>query len=282
MRESLNKINIVGKLVENGLAIKESVKGTFIAGMLSVEVAPNNIIQVNFIANEKKKDGGVNKVFASLNTVRQEYESVAQVGEENADLVKISGGRIEVNDFYTNDMELITVNRLGGSFVNRLTRAEECKATFQAEVYINDIIEEIVQDDSTGRMIILGYGIGYADKLIPMKLIVPEKLAKDVNRIYNVGDTAVFSGKIKYISTPVEKVTETAFGDPIVNQYTKTSKELIITGGQEPATETAYEDKEIKAAKKVRESMLADLKTAAEEKKKGLGGNNNNTQRSPF
>lgn len=278
MRESINKINIVGKLVENGLQIRETDKGRFIAGTLSVEVADNNVIQVHFISSDKKKDGSPNKVFASLNTVRNEYKSVAQVGAEQADLVKISGGRIESNDFYTNDLELITFNRLSSSFVNRLTKTEEAKANFQVEVYIADIIEEIKNEESTGRAIVLGYAIGYADKLIPVRLIVPEKLVKDVNKIYSVGDTATFSGKIEYITTLVEKVTEAAFGEPVTNSFNKTTKELIITGGQEPAGETAYDQSDIAAARKVREAMLADLKTQAERKKTAVPTNT----KSPF
>jgi len=267
MRESINKINIVGKLVENGLQIRDTDKGRFIAGTLSVEVADNNVIQVHFISSNKKKDGSPNKVFASLDTVRNEYKSVAQVGAEHADIVKISGGRIESNDFYTDDLELITFNRLASSFVNRLTKPEEFKATFQVEVYIADIIEEIKNDEATGRAIILGYAIGYADKLVPIRLIVAENLVKDVNKIYTVGDTATFSGKIEYITTLVEKVGEAAFGEPVVSSFNKTTKELIITGGQMPATETAYEATEISAAKKQREATLANLKSQAEEKK---------------
>jgi hypothetical protein len=71
-----------------------------IEGTITIKTADTNFVQMRVRCADKKKDGSENKTFAGVMTVMNEYKSIADVGEDEADRVRTSG---QINLFRSNN-----------------------------------------------------------------------------------------------------------------------------------------------------------------------------------
>jgi len=62
-----------------------------IEGSVTVKTSDTNFIRYNVKVNEMTKNNTPNSTYAGINTVMTEYKSIAQVGEEEADKVRVNG-----------------------------------------------------------------------------------------------------------------------------------------------------------------------------------------------
>ena len=96
LRQSEAKIFTEGIVAEKNLqeVVEEGVKK--IKGTVTVKTSDVNFVKFNVNVAEKTKNGAENRVYPGIVTVMNEYKSIADVGEEAADLVKVSG---DINPF---------------------------------------------------------------------------------------------------------------------------------------------------------------------------------------
>lgn len=236
-----------------------------IEGSVTVKTGDTNFLRYNVKVNEKTKDGGENKTFAGIQTVMNEYKSIATVGEEEADKVRV-GGDLNI---YTGQNGVVVGYK--SNFFNRVKNLDEFepKAEFTLEMYISSIAPEVNTDgEETGRVVVNGWVPTY-NGIEPVKLYAEGDVAAAVDSMFEPGQTVEFYGEI--INSKVEKITEipVAIGKPRRKVETSYKNELVITGASEAyeedvSAEKPYDADTIKAAIQERENKLAEAKAKAQ------------------
>jgi len=268
IRESFNKTTIQGTLVENNLELLNNEQlGTFISGDLVVRVGESDI-KVNFFAKELKKDGGFNKIHKSLIGVMT-YPSIASDGVGVK--VSITGGSISVNDFYTDELEHISYSELKSNFVKKSTKNYKEENIFEFEGLVRRVYDEVKEDAETGRLAIEVVGVNYAESALPVIFVVEKESAINYIRAYYApGKTVKVNGNIVFSTEKVSKTEESAFGEPIIKEYDKVTKDFVITAGTQPYDENEYTAEDAKVIMENRNIMLEGKKA---DKVKKLAGN---------
>lgn len=236
-----------------------------ISGNITIKTDDTNFIRFMVNVNAKTKDGNDNKTYAGIETIMNEYQSIAAVGEEEADRVRVSRG--DINLFTGNDGR----DQIGykANFFNRVTKDYNPHAEFEVEMFISAINPEMDSDgDETGRLIVKGWAVTY-NGVEPISVVVPKDLAQAVESTFEVGQTASFYGDI--INSRIEKITEipVAIGKPRQKIETTYKNELVITGASEPyeegiTPEAPYSAESIKLAIQERENRKAEAANNSE------------------
>lgn len=271
LRQANTKATAVGLLTDKKLEIKTDPKTgeKHIEGTVTVKTSNKNFITFTVYSKEKKNDKTDNKTYAGLITVMNEFRSVAEVGDENADYIRVNG---QLNPYRgQNGNEIIGYR---GSFFNRIRNVEnlETDASFEVEMFIQSIVPEMGKDadgemSETGRLKITGWVPTY-NGIEPVDLIVPEDLADACENTYEPGQTVEFYGDI--INNSIEEIIEkpVAFGKPKKEVRRTYINELIVTGGSEPYDGDEETDKDhVPYDRGAIEGAIAERNTAIEEAK---------------
>lgn len=248
LRQADAKVTVVGIVSDKKLEMKTENGVRTIEGTITIKTADTNFVQMRVRCADKKKDGADNKAFAGVMTVMNEYQSIADVGEDEADRVKTSG---QINLFRSNNngKEIVSYT---SNFFNRIknTQKEKPKAEFEVEMYIEKFIPEFNTDgEETGRYKICGW-IPTFNGIEPLELIVPVELADQVSGIYEPKQTARFCGDIVQNITYETIERPAAFG--VIKSGSKPNfiNELIVTGGS-PAYDAADKDEVIEGGNQI-------------------------------
>jgi hypothetical protein len=270
LRQAENTVIVEGLLLENRLETTEVNDKTHgkipaIRGEVDIEVAENEVHTVSFFMKSLKKDGTENGIFNSLTTVKDEYKSVASVGREDADKVRVTSGQIALNEYYGQDGKLKSFPQIKSNFINRLKESDEYnpRAEFEVEVFIHSVIDEFKNNEETGRAILKGYIPLFNGIVIPFNFPVIKDGSDYVKDNYETGQTAQIYGDVVNFKEVTRGEEEGAFGKPKERITTKTVREYIITGGSEPYDEEnvkSYDATLIKKALTEREVYLEELK----------------------
>ena len=247
LRQADAKVAVVGIVSDKKLEMKTENGVRTIEGTVTIKTSDTNFVQMRVKCSDKKKnDGSINRAFAGIMTVMNEYKSIADVGEDEADRVRVSG---QINPFRSNNTgdEIISYT---GSFFNRIKPNQnfEPKAEFEVEMYIERFVPEFINNEETGRYKICGWTPTY-NGIEPLTLFVPEELAEAAANAYQPRQTARFYGNI------IQNITYKVTNQPMAfGVKTKTESEfinrLVVTGGS-----TAYnaetEDEVIKGGNQI-------------------------------
>ena len=259
LRQADAKAVTIGMISDKKLEIKTEDGVRRIEGTVTVKTNPTNFVQWKVNCAEKTKEGKNNKTFAGILTVLNEYKSIADYGEDEADMVRVTG---QINPFRskTTGEEIIGY---AGKFFSRIKNGQEIepKAEFEIEMFINSLIPETKEGEETGRYKINGWVPTY-NGIEPVDLIVPEDLASTVESIYEPRQTAKFYGNI------VQNVTYTVSERPMAFGVKKETKpnfinELVVTGGSpvydaEEGELVPYDPATIRAAIEERKRMIEE------------------------
>lgn len=237
LRQANTKATAVGLLTDKKLEIKTDPKTgeKHIEGTVTVKTSDKNFVTFTVYSKEKKNDKTDNKAYAGLVTVMNEFKSVADVGDDDADYIRVNG---QLNPYRgQNGNEIIGYR---GSFFNRIRNVDNVvpDASFEVEMFIQSIVPEMGKDadgemSETGRLKISGWVPTY-NGIEPVDLIVPEELADACDNTYEPGQTVEFYGDI--INNSIEEIIEkpVAFGKPKKEVRRSFVNELIVTGGSSP------------------------------------------------
>jgi hypothetical protein len=273
LREAANQVQVEGLFAENRMEIVEVDGMKVIRGEFDVEVAEGEVHTFRVYATEKKKDGTDNNIFKGLKTVMDEYKSIASHGREEADKVRITNGKLGLNEYYAPDGQLKQYTQLTTNFVNRVPANDkfEPKAEFEVELFVHSVTDEIKNNEETGRVILKGYVPLFNGRVIPMQFVVGEEGAEFVKDNYEPGTTVKIFGEI-INRVEIKKIEEpVAFGKPKEKITKNIVRELRVTGGKEPYDEESslvFDPKLIKAALTEREIYLENLKNKKKEEPK--------------
>ncbi|GLZ63250.1 hypothetical protein QTN46_09295 [Bacillus amyloliquefaciens] len=277
LREASNVVTIEGILAEVRHTEWKSGKGLNIE--LDIEVAPNEAHTVKGFSKYKKADGTDNAIAKGYQTIISEYKSIAEHGRDQADKVRITQGKIGLNEYCSQGI-LKAYPQLTTNFVNRLDANEEFnpRAEFDVELFVKNVTEEKVKGEETGRVNLNGYIPLYGGKVIPFEFVVTKEGSHYVENNYEKGSTVNVFGKI--INFKEQKVTTktAAFGEDKKEITINSKREYLITGGDDPYDEdskNAFNADAIKKALTEREIYLDELKNESgneNNKKSGFGG----------
>jgi hypothetical protein len=291
LREADNKVTVEGLLLEVRHSEWSSKEGFKIE--LDIEVGENEVHTVHGMTKYKKKDGSENGIAKGFQTVINEYKSVADVGREEADKVRVNQGRIDINEYFGQDEKLKSFPQISTNFVNRVQAGEEYdpRAEFEVEIMVKSTKPEFNKNsEETGRAVLEGFIPMFGGKVIPFSFVVAEEGAEYVQDNYEKGSTVFVYGKIVNFKEKVVKKTEAAFGKDKETITYNTVREYVVTGGGEPYEEEnakAYNPELIGKALTERETYLEEMKNKAknkdnkkEEKKGGFGGKSSGEKKS--
>lgn len=272
LREAENNVVVEGTLLEVRHTEWKSKKGLNIE--LDIETAENEVHTVNGMSKYHKDDGSENGIAKGYQTIIDEYKSVASHGREEADKVRVTQGRIGLNEYYGQDEKLRSFPQLGTNFVNRVQVGEEFnpRAEFEVEVFVRNVKAETNKDaEETGRAEVEGYIPLYGGKVIPFTFKVAAEGSEYVQDNYEPGQTVKFYGDIVNFKEKKVTVEKAAFGKDKEKVTYNTVREYVITGGGEAYDEEsvkAYSVDLIKKALTEREIYLDELKNKNNEPKK--------------
>lgn len=273
LRQANAKVFVQGVVSEKDLKVVTEEGKTKVTGFITVKTSDVNFVKFNVNVNEKTASGAVNKTYAGIQTVMNEYKSIAEVGEENATKVKVTG---DISPFTGKNGEKIVSYK--SNFFNRLKSDEEleAKSEFSIELFISGITPEITSEgEETGRTIVSGWMPTY-NGIEPIDLVAEGEVAQAIDSGFDVGQTVEFYGDV--VNNRIETITEipVKIGKPRKKVSVEIKNDLIITGASEAyekdiTPELPYEADTIQAAIQERTNRLEEAKAKAQSGTKNTG-----------
>lgn len=282
-----NSVKIEGILseidLEAGSYMKDGKTVEKIGGSIKVRVNQmlNGVeteldIPVYMFANKLTNKGTPNPAYASIERVMNEYKSIAAVGIDAADRVRITGANIRMNEYYGQGDKLNSYPRINASFVTKITDMSKFapEATFSAIFAIGNMGYETDKDgvQIPDRFKIRGIMPQYGGSVDVIDFFATSPNVIDaVSSYWEQGDTVKINGKLNFSSKTEETVVQVDFGEPRIERKTVSVSELIITGGSQTPLEGdfAFDMDEIQSALEARQARLAELKAKQKAKEKG-------------
>lgn len=289
MRQTLNRLEIKGLLTEKNLKEEKGTVGAnktpcnIIKGSVVVE-SNGNFFKIKVYKASKTSKGEENKNYELLKTFLKESKAKMTVNGETK--VSLTEGEtpsyvsieVEINEnsYVNKENKLVNIMDYAIPYFKSFKIIDEeelCEG--KIEGVISKIVNEVKDENETGRLNIEMYTVGYNDKSNLLKFIVPEDLAEDFEEIYEVGDTVKLDYACVSVGQTVTKAKR-AFGRSakIVEGYAFTEYQII--GGEEPYDEEEmgkdgiplkFSKKEIKEIKENRDIYMEQLE------KEGYKGN---------
>ena len=289
MRKTINKEHVEGYIQEHSLEIK-TVQNTesanygkeFIRGSLDIATSDDgmNVVTVDFTyvqptwPAKNGKPERTNDTYVALKKIIDEGKTVVVDGIENATKVRIDTS-LATNSFYTNrngEEQLVEAKKNDGGFVHIVTGAlaeEKARNTFEVDMLITGT--KFVEADeerhiSEDYLEISGYVFNFRNDIQPVVLTCHnpgginyfESLEASKS---NPTFTKVW-GNITSTNIVSQTTEESAWGEPVIKEYTRKKKEWVITGtAKEPYelgdSEVGITGQELKDAEAARATLLA-------------------------
>lgn len=296
MRKIVNREHIEGILFQHDLELKTVQNETsanygkeFIAGNVEIAVDEEglNVIPVHFTyVTEVTNSGKKSPTFTALKRIIDEDKSIVSVGKDEAFKIKIDTA-LSVNDFYSNDDQLVSVKVNEGGFisiVNNLCDEKE-RNTWEADMVITgcNIIEADPEKNiDADYMQVKGAIFNFRNELLPIEFILRNKDGfkhfEDMDASPAEPTFTKVWGRINCLTKITTVEEETAFGEAAVRTYERKVKEWEITGTPKVISyDFGGEDltvEELTKAMQDRELKLADIKKRNDEYKAQKASNN--------
>lgn len=278
LKQAENRGKIEGILLETNLKYgsfeKNGQKVDTVGGEITVEVdkevnsAPVTYqIPVSLYAQKYKKDGKtLNPAYTSIETVMKEYKSVAAVGREEADHIRITGATLKMNEFYTQEGRFVSTPRVQASFVNKATGEfkPSCEFTIMFAISsIKPMVDEQGVEFDPKKLEITTIVPQYGGKVDIMKLHATNpNVVAAIEQYWETDKTFKATVRLNFSSTTEKIIEQIGFGEPQERMKTTSVKELVvIAGSQEPFEgDAAYDMDDLVQAMRERKARLDQMK----------------------
>ncbi len=286
MRKIVNREHIEGILFQHDLELKvtgETSKnpGTqYIAGNIEIAVDEEglNVIPVHFTyVTEVTNSGKKSPTFTVLKRIIDEDKATVSVGKDEAFKLRVDTA-LSLNDFYTQDDQLVSAKVNEGGFVSIVNSLcdEKERNTWEADMVITgcNIIEADPEKNiNEDYMQVKGAIFNFRNEVLPVDFILRNKDGfKHFENMDASGANPTFTkvwGRINCLTKTTTVEEETAFGEAAVRTYERKVKEWEITGTPKVISyDFGGEDltaEELTKAMQDREIKLADVKKRTEE-----------------
>lgn len=291
IRQALNKIDITGVVKEHKLTSGKSDDGKYINGSIVVKAGEFTEITVKVFVTETTSKGKVKKAYENLEKIlKGEVKTMVEVPEEDAVKVRLWGNEGFTPQFreeiYKPESASEVVTRVGvdlgfGNITidNKIT-PEDYKATFDVELFVESVEEEVDKDnEETGRVIIKGWCPVYGGSVIPLELkagtVIDDDgeydFAEDVRSSIDPGTTINFWGDINFEAI-VEKISKGgSLGRAKVEEKRTYIHDLVAIGADFVEEDNEYDIEDIKQARIEREGKKQEAENKEEKPNKSSG-----------
>lgn len=248
--ESQNEVTIVGTL--NELDIVEGTTGDgrdYVRGTAYIKVdqeingmATENIIPVRMFSMKLKKGTNeVSKIYSRIISYKTDLKSIAAV-EDISEASRVSvNAKISENAFYNDKTgKIISSFQVESNFINKAKSTDEDVAKFLISGVVLSKIDELNNDESTGRLIVNMGVIGYGEKLSVIKLYATDSKKSHIENNWETKETVRVAGLLNVTHEVKVIKDDSGFGEPIEKKKTIYKDELIITGGSASGLEEDY------------------------------------------
>lgn len=292
MKKIFNKENIAGRVYEHNLAIKkvqntesENYGKDFIGGTLDVATDEDclNVVTINFTyVTPFTKSGAVNSTYNALKKIIEDGKTVLLDGKDAATLVTIQTA-LDLNDFYTSrngKEELVSAKRNGGGFVtivDKLPEEGNKRNSFEMDMLINGtryVEADPEKNIEKDYLIVKGAVFNFRNAILPVEFVVKNPMGMKYFESLDASPSNLVFTKVYGVinsETIVRRVEEeSAFGEPVVKEYSRSVKEWVITSAaKEPYptddAEAGITLDEVKKAMEDRNVYLAEVKRRQDE-----------------
>ena len=286
MRKIVNREHIEGILFQHDLELKvtgETSKnpGTqYIAGNIEIAVDEEglNVIPVHFTyVTEVTNSGKKSPTFTVLKRIIDEDKATVSVGKDEAFKLRVDTA-LSLNDFYTQDDQLVSAKVNEGGFVSIVNSLcdEKERNTWEADMVItgcNIIDADPEKNINEDYMQVKGAIFNFRNEVLPVDFVLRNKDGfKHFENMDASGANPTFTkvwGRINCLTKTTTVEEETAFGEAAVRTYERKVKEWEITGTPKVISyDFGGEDltaEELTKAMQDREIKLADVKKRTEE-----------------
>lgn len=224
-------------------------------------------IPISVFQNRYKKDGNLNPAYDSVKSVLT-MNSVAAVGETDADGIRVSGASLSTNYYVNKHTGKVVTSYpfIRASFFNKKDRSQlkptaefNCTCVVASLGYITDK-DGIETDKYRVKGIIPGWG-GNIDVV---DFVTTNKDGIDfISTNWSNGDTVNVNGRLHFTSTTkVERIPQD-FGEPLERTRTTNVSDLVITSGSQATT--AYDMDEINEALAARKAKMDQMEQASKQ-----------------
>lgn len=290
IRQALNKIEITGVVKEHKLDTGKTSEGDkYINGSLVVKAGEFTEITVKVFVSETTSKGKVKKAYENLEKIlKGEVKTMAEVPEEEAVKVRIWGNEGFTSQFKEeifkpeNATEVVTKIGVDLGFGNitldNNVNPEDYKATFDVEMFVESVEEEMNKDEEeTGRVIVKGWVPVYGGSVIPLEIkagIVEDEdgeydFAEDIRSNIDLDSTVNFWGNIDFKAI-IEKTSKGgSLGRAKVEEKRTYIHDLIAVGANFVEGDDEYDIEDIKQARIERENKKQEAQDKAESGDKG-------------
>lgn len=282
LRQLQNTVEVIGTLKSKDLKERVSKNGNkYISGDLVVVSKFDNKVQEHKIRVYAAESS---KLYKGIQTVMNEYKTIDDDGEENADRIQVTGD-LTLNEYYNSQGQLVQFNQIRGVFFTRLNESKNKDLKDKAIAVIEAVVEGFTQELDkeslpTGNYHVKAFTVGYGNKVIELKnVIVGKDLAQSFMDLYVPGSTGKLTFKLNnYVELDEQKQEDTAvqhgFGvtETISNNIKRYVNNIEVIGGSVPYFGTKeYTPEEIERAHKLRQIQLQELNQPAPDTPTGFG-----------
>ena len=286
LREAENRVKIEGVLSEidlkYGSFMRDGKPVETIGGVIKIQVdqqiggVPATLeIPVHMFSTKYTKKGAANPAFESIEKVMNEYVSIpiAATSGVEPDKVRITSARIEMNEYFGQNGQLISFPRITTSFVARATGTFKPEATFSAEFMVSNVafvVDKEGVEVEPRKIEVTAILPRYGGRVDVIKLVATNPNVIDaIEQYWQTNDTFKANGRLNFTSQTHIETQEVDFGEPTERVVTTSLSELIITGGSQSPLEGdfAFDVNDIKKALAERKDRLNTLKAKGTKKK---------------
>ena len=268
-----NTVEVVGTLKSKELEVRVAKKSgkRYMSGKIVVASKVDgklNEQQIRVFIMESSK------LFKGIETVKNEYSSIEEVGATQADRIRVTG-ELDFNQYYNRDGKLVQFNEIKGVFFNRLDETDETqdRAIATIDTVVESFVDKMDADGlPTGEKEVKAFTVAWGNNVIELKnTIVKEELAESMQNLYQPGSTGKLSFKLNnYVEveeTQVEVAPTHGFGSQEIAEGSVAKNfvnNIEIIGGQVPYFGSIeYTPQEIEQAHKARDLKLQTLQAPA-------------------
>lgn len=285
MRKNINTEHIEGRLYEHDLAVKvtgptsKAPNTEYINGSIKVAVDEEclNVITVKFTyVTATTSKGGVNKTYTALKKIIDSEKTVLSVGKDEALKVKVDTA-LALNDFYTDNDELVSVKENNGGFVEVVSELcdESARNTFKVDMLITGVTRTEANPENgidAPFVTVRGAIFNFRNDLLPVDFRVENPSGmKYFEGLDATGAEPTYTqvwGRINSLTIKKPITEESAFGEATVRVVERNVKNWVITGARPTPYEFGEENvltaNEVVQAIQARETMLATKKAERE------------------
>lgn len=271
VKQTENFGEVIGLLKKKNIKFGTSKNGANYAnGSIEVEVENQfgtNVIKIDVMQMELKKDGEVNTSYKALQTIVTDYKSIEENGKEDADLIQ-AFVKIEENNYYLDGevkegIKLLASTNFDKKVFAPIKRVADKSTAHKATISFGGMITKIIPNDTTGELKVEIVGATFTGKAIKHRLDVSKELAQGFRGAYQEGSVTTLH-YMPVNSVEVQEVErQVAFGTAPTYNITKTTRKNLVVGGDTVNYSSDMTVDVVKQMLVLRENELEKVKESA-------------------